>query len=179
MSFASVCFIGTGLVNGYYMLNALDQVLIYFARRCANEDIQRLYSFVIEMREMHNVLLEITEDNYLKLLAWKMDADSSESNNLSHLMHSIFDERLNDREYARLQRDINIEKLIVRDRSHLQLREYTVMKSYFDQYADDQKRLHPGLRRRLNCGFFPNKYESEQDVEAAMTVTKIQGSFGV
>jgi hypothetical protein len=161
MSFASVCFIGTGLVNGYYMLNTLDQILIYFAERCGNKEIQRLYSFVAEMRSMHIVLLEMNQDTYTNLLAWKMKVNDGERDDLSILLHAIFDERMSEKEYVELQADVNTSEQIIKNRSLITPSK--VIRSYFEVFADDQKRLHPGLHRRLNCTLFSHCRKEEQD----------------
>lgn len=152
MTFASTCYIGSATVNGYYLLKTLDQVLIYFAIRCGNEEIQRLYEFVLQSRKMHQLLLEMSEDNYRDLLGWKMKMIEGERDDLSMLLHGVLSDRLTEAQYQRLQNDLNSDQNIVLDQKFFQ-QTTTIIDHFYDNYGRNEKRHPDGLRQRC-AGLF-------------------------
>lgn len=143
-----VCFSGSYFSMGHYLLSLLDEILIYFAQRCGNEQIRRLYAFVLEMRRLEHVLMDMNAENYRELLSWKLEGGTQ----LTELLHVIFDNRLSDIEYARLQADMNARAVLLRDRATLP--HYQVMPDFFVKQEKEKSACCPGLRRRFVHGLF-------------------------
>ena len=139
------CYVGSSIAIGYYLLCLLDDILIYFAQRCGDEKIQRLYAFVLEMRKLESLTAEMNAENYLELLKWKLQGQAE----LSDLMHGVFDNRLSESEYEQLKNDLNTSTTILRDRTTLS--HYNLMPSFFVRQKEENAARHGGLRRRFNC----------------------------
>ena len=119
-SLGGFCYAGAAIENGYYSLRIVDEIILYFAQRCGDEKIRRLVSFIIEMRKLSNTLAEMTEENYLELLKWKIRITPSlcaSDVTLSALLHSIFANKLSEAEYKKLQHDLNDTEEIVKNRT--------------------------------------------------------------
>lgn len=193
------------IVNGYYTFLLIDDLLLYFALRCGNEDVKRLFNFVLETRKLYGVLSSMTEENYLELLAWKMQVNllsanevntisfgqSANSNrpqasilgeetekrtqaytDLSQLLHAIFDARLSESEYIKLQRDLNKEHKIVKDKF------YTSVPSFFDKEKREWRAKNPGLRHR-RCPTLFSSCKRNSNVEKPLLVEENgHGNYG-
>jgi len=144
----SICFIGGAIENDYYTFLLLDEILIYFAQRCGDENIKRLYNFVLETRKAYGVLADSNDENYLSILKYKLELPS-ESNpietELSEIIHHLLNNRLSEPAYQKLRLDLNNSRIILRER-------YTL---------DPQQIIspvkipsHSSLRQRFGCRFF-------------------------
>ena len=68
----------SSILNAYYTSKLLDELLIYFALRCGDEKVKRLFTFVLEARKFQGSLRQITKENYLEILKWKMSTVKDE-----------------------------------------------------------------------------------------------------
>lgn len=165
LTYAATASMGGAILNGYYTLCLLDEVLTYFAERCGNEEVKGLFALVLETRKLISVLNTTTEANYLALLKWKLSDPT-----LSELLHSIFDNRLSEGEYKKLQRDVNSELVIfVKDRE--QLPHYHLIPSFFEKEAAEIEKRYPHLRRRRGNSLFEHRErEAPRDIEMNLSV---------
>ena len=136
--YGTISYSTGSIITAYYALRLCDEILIYFAQRCADANTRRLFTFVMQARHLQTVLAETTEENYLEILRWKMTGKTE----LSDLLHGIFNDRMTATQYQRTQEDVNTERKIMRDRP----------KPPTPQ--PDWQRQHPTLRRR-QCTLFP------------------------
>ena len=112
------CTIGytTGaMVTAYYMQRLCDEILIYLSQRCADKNVRRLFTFVIETRRMIKILGETSEENYLEILRWKL----TDNTDLTILLPSIFANRMTSAQYHKTQTDVNTTSKVLKDRSDL------------------------------------------------------------
>ena len=151
-----VAYTGSSIICAYYTMRLCDEILIYLAQRCGDEQIKRLFVFVLETRRLHKALSDTNEENYLSLLKWKLEGNTE----LSELFHCVFDNRLSEGEYNKVQQDVNTNGMMLKNRNNLP--HYQLIPSFFAK----ERSQYPGLRKRV-CGLFPcgNK---ETDIEAGV-----------
>jgi hypothetical protein len=156
-----VAYTGGAIVDAYYTQRLCDEILIYLAQRCGDENTKRLFTFVLETRRLHKILWETNEENYLELLTWKMEGNTE----LSDLMHIVFDNRMSDGQYNKTQQDLNKISKVMKDR--IQLPHYQVIPSFFAKEAEEMQQRHPGLRHRV-CGLFSRckNQDGSRDIES-------------
>ena len=94
----------TSILNGYYTSKLLDEILIYFALRCGDEKVKRLFTFVLEARKLQGTLNTMSNENYLEILKWKLEIDHY--SNLSTLMKGLLEDRLSDKKHKITQDDL-------------------------------------------------------------------------
>ena len=59
---------------------------------------------------MQTLLANMPEDNYLELLKWKLIVDPTSDDELSTLLHHLFDQRLTFNEYIKTQQEVSVLK---------------------------------------------------------------------
>jgi hypothetical protein len=108
--FASSCYVGGAIEFSYYFFCLLDEILLYFARRCGDQSMQRVFEFVLKARQFQGLLGEIKEEHYLSLLKWKLTpsltVDGIKDSNLSDLLLTLFESRLTDNHYQVLHKTL-------------------------------------------------------------------------
>jgi hypothetical protein len=138
---APISYTTGAVVTAYYMLCLCVEILCYFAQRCTDEHIRRLFTFVAETRHMHTVLHETTEANYLEILRWKLTGQSE----LSDVLHCIFENRMSTKEYLKTQSDVNVHQIIMVDAQSTP--KYRLLSSLFkpventDESTDEKRDL--------------------------------------
>lgn len=173
---------GISVINSYYVSKLLDEILVEFALRCGDEKIKRLFKFVEEMRNVQGLLERMSEENYLELLKWKLSIPHIPNDNddkqevvpgkkdrhkhekpyreLSHLLMSVFDSRMSDKEYIKTQSSLKKLNFKLKDRTLLP--HYQLIPSFFVDEAKKVSDKNPSLRRRKCCGLFSrNSYDFE------------------
>jgi len=138
-----IAYSGAAIICAYYTQCLCDEILIYLAQRCAHEPTKKLFTFVLETKRLIHVLDETNDENYLELLQWKMRGETG----LSKLLHSIFDNRLSEANYIRVQQDVNRRTVAMKDR--LCLPHYQRIPSFFAREAEERQRRHPDMRQRI------------------------------
>lgn len=138
-TYATTAAIGYDISTNYYVSLLLDEILIYFAMRCGDEQIKRLFNFVLQSRKLALLIENMPKDNYLLLLKQKLTPSEDFSRNLSDLLYSIFDNRLNEKEYIRLKNDLANKNFILKKRTDLP--HYKLIPNFFREKRE-------GLRKR-------------------------------
>jgi hypothetical protein len=121
--FAGSCYVGGAIEFSYYFFCLLDEILLYFARRCGDQSIQRVFEFVLKARQFQGLLGEIKEEHYLSILKWKLipslNIDGTKDTDLSDLLCTLLASRLSDTDYQTLRKTLMDEKNYLKSRAEL------------------------------------------------------------
>ena len=142
-TYISIATIGTNVAMGNCLLNLLDDVCIYFAERCADIEVKRLFHFVLSMRHFQHVFAYTNNESYLTILRWKLEGNTL----LSKTMAAALKERLTPGEYRKTQEKVNLEKILLPNPETLE--QYQLVPSFFAKEAAAKSAEQPGLRRRF------------------------------
>lgn len=170
---AGTAYVGSTITVGEYMVNALDELLVYIAARHSNEETQRLINFVTGVNQFINTIDSMNKENFLDVCVNWSFAGHGE---LFRTLHTIYSEELSDGEYKKFQDDLSVafnfsHKLtdsktqVLPDR--LIQSDYVVVKSF----AELEKSSHATLRQRKNARLFSgdtgtsNEKERMDDIE--------------
>jgi len=166
--FGTISYTAGNVITAHYMLKLCDEILIYFAQRCADPEIRRLFTFVMSTMRMHRALAEATDEHYLEILRWKMTGKSA----LSDLLHHIFSNRMQPEQYKKTKADVNKRHIIMRDQ--FALTDYQSSDSFIEDRPYDELQSY-GLRRRhcmlFTCDETKRQVDMTPQIQPAHSIT--------
>jgi len=165
LSMIGGAYVGSSIAFGQFFIDAMDELVLFFAKYHADEETRRLMNFVQGYTQLLKVMESMNQENYCDLLAnWKLVGHSE----LSNTLHAIFSEQLSDAQYAKLQQDLTaIYDLThgLKDSHHAVLGErltndvYIVAPRFLDR--------HQGLRRRKPVRDPRGEFEDDLEMQFA------------
>lgn len=166
--FTGIVSYSTGvIITAYYALRLCDEILIFLAQRCADEETRRLFTFVLETRHMHKIISESSDENYLAILRWKLTSCKE----LSSLLHCLFKDRLSEAEYNKVQADTNESRILLKDWRTIS--DFETTDSFVHETPEWQEQ-HSGLRRRKCVMSCYDESESSASSSAPGAVASVQ-----
>lgn len=104
-SLIGVNYTASSIAFGQFMIDAMDELVVFLSRHYADEESQRLLEFVNGYTQLIGVIDNMNVENYCELMVrWKMAGPSQ----LKNTLHAIFSEQIkSDVAYQAFQRDLS------------------------------------------------------------------------
>lgn len=100
-----VNYTASSIAFGQYLIDAMDELVVFLSRHYADEESQRLLEFVNGYTQLIGVIERMNVENYCELMvSWKMSGPSQ----LKNTLHAIFSEQItSDVAYQQFQYDLS------------------------------------------------------------------------
>lgn len=97
-----VTYAASTIYCAYYVIAAIDELIVFYAKHVGNEDVKKLVNFVMGVHQLLLTLEKSDKRNYFELVSH----DFVRRNDLAHIRHAIYSKELSDGEYAKFQEDL-------------------------------------------------------------------------
>lgn len=153
-------YVGSTIAIGQVLVDAIDELLVFIAKRHEDVEMRNLIDFVSGYVQMMSVVENMRQDNYIDITAnWMLAAPSQ----LAETLHTVFSERLSDDEYAQFQQHLSSAYDLAHELKNSN-RAVLAAKKSKESYvvAESFLTAHTGIRRRKPI---LSRLDSEDDIE--------------